>query len=62
MILQTVIARPNGPPTGAGKGVKLLFWHWLKENHPIAYEVVWWIVDLISVAAIIISIIAIATR
>ena len=53
---------PAPPPAGTGKGVKLLFWHWLKENHPVAYEAVWWVVDLISVAAIIISLIAIATR
>lgn len=37
-----------------------MFWHWLKENHPVAYEVVWWTVDLICIIAIIISLISIA--
>lgn len=42
--------------------VNRLFWKWLKENHSIAYEVVWWIVNLISVIAIIISVVAMRMR
>ena len=37
-------------------------WQWLQKNHPIVYEVVWWSVDAMALAAIIISIICIAGR
>lgn len=35
-----------------------MFWKWLSEKHPVANEVIWWTVDLIGIAAIIISIIS----
>lgn len=35
-----------------------MFWKWLRENHPIANEVVWWGIDLMEIAAIVISIIS----
>lgn len=52
------------PPATSGeeREVKLLFWKWLKENHPIAHEVVWWIVDLVCVISIIISVVVIRMR
>lgn len=37
-------------------------WLWLQENHPVVYEVVWWGINAISVAAIIISIICIVGK
>ncbi len=37
-------------------------WHWLQENHPVIYEVVWWSVDVICIIAIVISIISIAGK
>lgn len=30
-----------------------MFWRWLKENHPIIYEVVWWIIILLAVFALL---------
>lgn len=42
--------------------VNRLFWKWLQEIHPITYETVLRIVDLISIIAIIISVVAIWMR
>lgn len=32
-------------------------WSWLQENHPLLYEVIWMAINLMSLAAIIISLI-----
>lgn len=37
-------------------------WKWLEENHPIINEVIWWVVDIMSLEAITISIICIAGK
>ena len=41
---------------------KWAFWARLEKYHPVAYEVVWLAIQVISLAAIIISIIQIAQR
>ena len=37
-------------------------WNWLEENHPVINEVVWWGINVISIVAIIISIIGIVGK
>lgn len=37
-------------------------WLWLQKNHPVVYEVVWWGINVISVVALIISIICIVGK
>ena len=37
-------------------------WTWLQKNHPIIYEVIWWVVDLIGIVSIIISLICIVSK
>jgi len=37
-------------------------WSWLKENHPVVYEAIWWGVDIISIISIIISLICIVGK
>lgn len=37
-------------------------WQWLQKNHPIIYEAIWWGVNLMAIASIIISIICIVNK
>lgn len=39
--------------------MKWMFWHWLEENHPVIYEVVWMAILVMSVVALGLSIIQI---
>lgn len=32
-----------------------MFWHWLKEKHPVIYEVFWDAVLLLAIAAFVMS-------
>lgn len=41
---------------------KWAFWARLEKYHPVAFEVVWLVIQMISLAAIIVSIIQIAQR
>ena len=41
---------------------KWAFWARLEKYHPVAYEVVWLVIQMISLAAIIVSIVQIAQR
>ncbi len=42
------------PPAGPGEERRIaVFWHWLKEKHPIFYEVFWDVILLIAIAALI---------
>ena len=38
---------------GGGEGDIAVFWHWLKEKHPVFYEVFWDVILLIAIAALI---------
>ena len=31
------------------------FWHWLKENHPVLYEVIQWAILGMGIAAIVLN-------
>lgn len=37
-------------------------WHWLKENHPVSYEVVQWGVLAMAVVALVNSLVSILGR
>ncbi len=37
-------------------------WSWLKEKHPVIYELIWCVVDGMALASIIISIICIVSK
>lgn len=37
-------------------------WHWLKENHPVAYEVAQWGVLTMAVVALVNSLVSILGR
>lgn len=42
------------PPAGPGEERRIaVFWHWLKEKHPVFYEVFWDVILLIAIAALI---------
>jgi hypothetical protein len=30
-----------------------MFWNWLKKNHPVINEVVWWLVILMCLAVLL---------
>ena len=41
-------------PAGPGEERRIaVFWHWLKEKHPVFYEVFWDVILLIAIAALI---------
>lgn len=33
--------------------VRPMFWNWLKKNHPVINEVVWWLVIAMCVAVLL---------
>ncbi len=44
------------------KEMRWMFWYNLNKNHPLAYDLVQWMILIMWAAAVIISIICIATR
>lgn len=36
-----------------------MFWKWMEEKHPVLHEVIWWAVDLMALAALILAVVGI---